>query len=183
MRWMLAVLSLLVFLSNAYAEGQVVFCRIGDVQPDAWGLLKRYLSGKGLAVTTYDGTNSIEKHIEITNRINRGKASLFIAMDFSIGEKETVLVAVSNARRGQGTIHPIDEVPAVHIVSSREAAGSIASAFGTKVQELPLFPLLGVDMPGVFMRIESTQERTEAALDALYNGLELYFKRGTRNEK
>ena len=46
----------------------------------------------------------------------------------------------------------------MHVAASREAAELIAGEFDVKVLELPLFPLLGIDMPGLFLQVECPKE-------------------------
>ncbi len=175
---------MVVPIFSAYGE-EIAICRLGDKDSAVWGELKRYFNGKGVTVTFYDGTDSIERQVEMANRVNRGKASFFLVVDLAVGDRDSVIVAVTDAKKGKGNILSIDEVPATHGAASREAAKRVASSFGPKirVRELPLFPFLGIDLPGIFLSVEHRQEKTGEILDALYSGLESYLKRGIRHEK
>jgi len=121
--------------------------------------------------------------VEIVNRINKLKASAFLAMDFGVGEKDQVMVAITRAKRGKGTILAIDELPALYANESRELSSSLASVFDKGIKEFPLFPLLGVDMPGVFLKISFTPEKTLEVFARLHEGMQRYFKRGMKDER
>jgi hypothetical protein len=183
MRRLLPILFLFLSLSNLYGGEQIALIRMGDKDQAAWNAVRRHLSGKGYAVVFYDGAASLEGQVETANRVNRSGASLAIAMDVTVGGKETVFVGISNTKKGKGNILALDEVPAVHAVLSREAAGHVASAMGVKAREAPLFPLLGLDMPSFFLRLGCAAGAVEERLDALHHGLESYYKRGVKDEK
>jgi len=156
--------------------------RIGDKETPEWNQLKRHLNGKGYRVSIYEGTDSLEKHLQNVNRINREKASLLLAMSLALGDTDAVLVAVSDARPGTGRFLAIEEIPAAHEAASKELAVQVAMVFKTQMKRLPLFPLLGVDMPGIFLGVECTKERTTEVFDRLYEGLQKYFARSRENE-
>jgi len=174
----MAVVSLLILAcTHLYAGEQLVLYRIGEMDQPSWGLLRQYFIKKGYTLNIYESTGSIEKHIENANRINRGKRSLLLAVDFKIGEGNHVLVAVTEGKRGQGSILSIEEVSAAHLSESRECARIVASFFHKKVKEFPLLPLTGIDMPGIFVKIECTKDKTEDMLSPLHDGLQRYFKK------
>ncbi|NTU76708.1 MAG: metal ABC transporter permease [Alphaproteobacteria bacterium] len=81
-----------------------------------------------------------------------------------------------------GNILAIDEVPSLYGNLSRELAGLLAGAYGGTVKEFPLFPLLGVDMPGVYLTIECTPDQTGQVLDKLSSSLQKYFRKGKNDE-
>ncbi|HNS77599.1 MAG: hypothetical protein WBJ54_11800 [Syntrophorhabdus sp.] len=168
-----------------YSHGNehIVFYRLGAKDGVAWDQLKRYLGAKGYRISIFDGADNIEKHVEIVNRINKLKASAFLAMDFGVGEKDQVMVAITRAKRGKGTILAIDELPALYANESRELSSSLASVFDKGIKEFPLFPLLGVDMPGVFLKISFTPEKTLEVFARLHEGMQRYFKRGMKDER
>jgi hypothetical protein len=74
-------------------------------------------------------------------------------------------------------------MPAIYANESRELASSLASAFNKGIKEFPLFPLLGVDMPGVFLKITYTHEKTLEVFNKLHEGMQRYFKRGMKDER
>jgi hypothetical protein len=90
---------------------------------------------------------------------------------------------MSSARRGKGNILAIDEVPAVYANESRELATLFGSAFKKGVKELPLFPLLGIDMPGVFLKIECTPDQMNDVIDKVGDSLQKYFRKGMKDER
>jgi len=167
----------------SHGEEHIVFYRFGTKDPVAWNQLRKYFVTKGYRISFYDGADNLEEHVENVNRINGLNASLLIAMDYGIGDKNRSMVAVTTAKKGRGNILAIDEVPAVHGAESRELANLVAGTFKKNVMELPLFPLLGVDMPGIFLWVESTPDRSTEVFDKLHDGLQKYLKRGRKNEK
>jgi hypothetical protein len=183
MKHLLLVFCLLFPLTCSYASEHIVFYRFGDRDPAAWSLLKKHFGTKGYSVSIYEGSNILEKHIENVNRMNREKAMLLVALDFSFGPTDRVFVAAAEAKRRTGNIPAIEEVPARHAVESKECAKMVAASFHRGFVEVPLFPLLGVDMPAIFMRLECTKEKTLEIFDTLTAGLQQYFGRGTTNEK
>lgn len=168
-----------------YSHGgeHIVLYRLGSKDTVAWDQFKRYLGAKGYRIHIVEGTDTIEKHVEIVNKINKLKAAAFFAMDFGISDKNQIMVAVTVAKKGQGNILAIDEVPALYANESRELASSLASAFNTGIKEFPLFPLLGVDMPGVYIKISFTPDKTLTVFNTLHEGIQGYFKRGMKNER
>jgi len=181
----IALILLFVFFPVFCSHGgeHIVLYRLGAKDPVAWEQLRKYLGTRGYATSMYDGTNSIEKHVENVNKLNKLKASAFLAMDFGVGEKNQVMVAVTTATRGKGNILAIEEMPALYANESRELASSVASAFDKGVKEFPLFPLLGVDMPGIYLRITCTPDKTGEVFQKLHEGIRKYFKRGIQDER
>jgi hypothetical protein len=161
----------------------IVLYRLGVKDPVAWEQLRKYLGTKGYKISMYDGTDNIEKHVENVNKINKLKASVLIAMDFGAGEKNQIIVAVTTPKKGKGNILAIEEIPALYANESRELATSLASVFNKGVKEFPLFPLLGVDMPGVFLKIGYTPDKTNEVFEKLHEGMQKYFKRGMKDER
>lgn len=180
---LLVVAFLLFPFFCSHAEEHVVFYRFGTKDQIVWNQLGKYFVTKGYRVSFYDGADNLERHVENVNRINRLNASLLIAMDYNIGDKNRLMVAVTTAKKGKGNILAIDEVPAAHGAESRELASLVAGVFKTNVKELPLFPLLGVDMPGIFLGVESTPDRSTEIFDKLHESLQKYFKRGRKDER
>lgn len=167
----------------SHAGEHIVLYRLGTKDPVAWEQLRKYLGARGYATSMYDGTNNIEKHVESVNKINKLRASAFIAMDLSVGETYQVVVAISTARKGRGNIPAIEEMPALYANESRDLATALASAFNKGVKELPLFPLLGVDMPGVYVKIAYTPDKAVEVYEKFYKGVQSYFKRGIKDER
>jgi hypothetical protein len=164
----------------SYGGEHVVLYQVGEKDPVASALLKKYLAGKGYRVSVFDGTDNIEKHVELANKINKLKASLLLAVEFGFGEEEAIVIAVTDAKKKSGQVLAIQDVPAVHSVGSKEFAGLVAGAFNKKVLELPLFPLLGIDMPGVFMGIACQKEKANEVLAKVVDSMQKYFGKGAR---
>jgi hypothetical protein len=182
-RTVLVLLLVLGFLPfwDAFAAGEhVAICRMGEKDPAAWGLLRKYLAGKGYRLSIHEGTADLATHIENTNRINAAKAAMLLVMDFGMGEQSKVMVAVTEAQKGRGRILAMEEVPAAHIEESRECAQFLASSFGTKVKEFPLFPVLGVNAPALFIKMECTKENAGEMLDRLYESLQKCLQRSVK---
>jgi N-acetylmuramoyl-L-alanine amidase len=161
----------------------IVLYRLGMKEPVAWDQLRRYLGAKGYKISMYDVPDNIEKHVENVNKINKLKASALFAMDLGAGEKNQIIVAVTTTKKGKGNILAIEEIPALYANESRELATSLASVFNKGVKEFPLFPLQGVDMPSVFLKIGYTPDKTNEVFEKLHEGMQKYFKRGMKDER
>jgi len=181
--FILTLIFIIIPVFYSHGAEHIVLYRLGSKETVAWDQLKRYLDAKGYRISIYDGTDNIEKHVETVNKINKLKAAVFLAMDFGVGEKNQIMVAITTAKKGKGTILAIDEVPALYANESRELASSLASTFNKGVKEFPLFPLLGVDMPGIFLKITFTPDQTLEVFNKLHEGIRGYFKRGMKDER
>ncbi|HVN96923.1 MAG TPA: hypothetical protein VMT62_10870 [Syntrophorhabdaceae bacterium] len=173
---------LLMPFSYLYARDSIIFCQVGERDPALWNMVKKYFTGKGYGVSIYEGADSIEKQVANANRMNREKAALLMAIELAPSDTENIFVAISNAKKGRGAILEIDEVPAAHGVESEELAQDVATPFGKKVKRIPVFVLLGVDMPGVFLRIDCPRDKIGEVLNKLDQGIQKYLKRGVKNE-
>lgn len=165
------------------AADRIILVRAGATDTALWNGFNKYLAGKGYAVSAYEAANTMEKQVETANRINREKAGFMLVLEMLPSEKTDAFVAISDSKKGKGMILNIEEVPALHIDSSRELATSIADQFQEKSKALPLFMLLGIDMPGVFMRLDIPKDKTTEVFDKINTGMAKYLKRGTRNER
>ena len=179
---LLGCLFLLVPLFSVFARDNIVFYQTGEQDPALWNGLKKYFTNKGYGALVYGGATGIEQQIQIANKINREKASVFLALELVPSEKESLFVAVSQATRGKGKILEIDELPAAHGSDSEELALSIAAPFGVKVKRFPVFAFLGIDMPTVFLRVDCPKDRTGETFNKLNEGLQKYFNRGAKDE-
>jgi len=183
MKYFLIVVICLFSFSYSYADEQFVIYRMGERDQTAWNMFGKYFSAKGYNMSYYDGADNLDKHIENVNKINRSNGTVVLAIDLVVGGTSSVFVAATNAKRGKGTIPNIDEVPAIQINNSMELATMIAAPFNKKIKKLPLFMLLGIDMPGIFLRLESPKDKMGEMFDRLHEGLQKYTKRGIKNER
>ncbi len=182
MKYFLLIVICILSFSYSYADEHFVIYRMGEKDQAAWNMFRKYFSAKGYDMSYYDGADSIDKHIENANKINRSNGTVFLAIDLVFGGTNNILVAATNARRGKGNIPDIDEVPAIHINNSMELATMIAAPFNKKIKKMPLFMVLGIDMPGIFLRLESPRDKAGEIFDRLHEGLQKYVKRG-KNER
>jgi hypothetical protein len=182
MKAFMVLLCFFLSLSFSHAGEQIPLYCVGEKDQASWNMLKKYFDSKGYNVSIYEKTDNLERHLENANKINKIKASLMLVMDFRIGDKNDVFVAVTNAKKEKGRIFTIEGIPGQHVDLSAEFAGCFATAFRKTVKELPLFPLLGVDMPAAFLRIECTKEKADEALNVLNDCLQKYFQRGKKDE-
>jgi hypothetical protein len=157
------------------AGNRIVFYRIGQSGQVAWTQLTQYFEGKGFSVTVVQGETVIERHVEKVSRINRGPGGVFLAMELIPGGRSRVMVAESDAKKGKGRFLAIDEIPARFAPESDKLAGHAAAAFNVKVKHLPLFPLLGVTMPGILVKLEFGEGETTDVIAKLCGGVEAYF--------
>ena len=168
----------------SYGAQHVVLYQVGERDPAAMSMMRRHFAAKGFVVSVFDGTDSIEKQVELANRINRLRASVFIAIDFSFAGEETeeavVTVAVTDVKRKSDRVLAIEDVPGAHAASSKEFAALVAGAFNRKVLELPLFPLVGIDMPGIFLRIECSKDEAGEILEKLSESMQKFFGKGKK---
>jgi len=176
------ILCIIIPVFMCYGEDRIVIYRVGEKDQMAWTTFRKDFQNKGYKLYTFEGTEILEKHLENINKINKIRDGIFIALDITTGDKNHVFIAITEARKGQGNILTIEEVPAVHLKASQELATSIASSFHKKVKQMPLFPLIGVDMPGCFIHMESTKENLKEMVDTLHNGIQKYFRRGAKDE-
>ncbi len=183
MKYFLLIVIYILSCSYSYAGEHFVIYRMGERDQAAWSMFRKYFSAKGYNMSYYDGADSIDKHIENVNKINTSNGTVFLAIDLILGgTTNNVLVAATNARRGKGNIPDIDEVPAIHINNSMELATMIAAPFNKKIKKMPLFMVLGIDMPGIFLRLESPKDKAGEVFDRLHEGLQKYTERG-KNER
>lgn len=182
-RCLLLVLILSPICMPVFASEHIVLYTIGEKKTPETDAAKRYLEKKGFKISIYPLKNTLERHIENINKINNQKASMLIALNIEVSDDEGCFVAVSDAKKTTGIFQAIEDIPGIHGESSRELASSIASSFSVKVKELPLFPLIGADMPGVFVYIMTKKDAVNIALERLYVGIDSYLKRGKRNER
>jgi hypothetical protein len=75
-----------------------------------------------------------------------------------------------------------DELPVRYVVDSGKLAEGIAGSFKVKVKHLPLFPLFGLDMPGIYLRIECEQDKIAEMLVLLHAGIRNYSRRDVLHE-
>ncbi len=185
MKTVLAVLVVLMCGVQAHAAGHnIVFYRIGDSGQQAWMHLTQYFEGKDYGVTIVQGETVIEKHVEKVSRINRGPGGVFLAMELIPDGVSRVMVAESDAKSGKGRFLAIDEIPARFARESDRLAADVAAQFNVKVKHLPLFPLLGVAMPGIVVKLEFSERETTDVIAKLSRGVETYFSERTKkNEK
>jgi hypothetical protein len=178
----LVCIFLLMPFFSLQARDNIVFYQMGDRNPALWSGLKTYFMGKGYGVLIYESANSIEQQIQNANKISKEKAVIFLAIELVPSEKEGIFIATSKTKKGKGAILEIDEVPAAHSANSEELALSIAAPFGTKIKRLPLFVFLGIDMPGVFLKIDYQKDKTGEIFNKLNEGLQKYLNRGVKDE-
>jgi len=168
----------------SYGAQHVVLYQVGEKDPAAMSMMRRHLSAKGFGVSVFDGADTIEKQVELANRINRLRASLFIAIDFSFAEEEreeaAVTIAVTDVKKKGDKVLAIEDVPGAYAASSKEFATLLAGEFNRKVLELPLFPLVGIDMPGIFLRIECSKDEAGEVLGKLSESIQKYFGKGKK---
>ncbi len=185
MKTVLVMLLVLMLGVQAHAAGErIVFYRVGESGQQAWGLLKAYFEGKGYGVTIVQGETVIEKHVEKVNRINRGPGDVFLAMELIPTEVSRVMVAESDARSGEGQFLAIDEIPARFARESDRLASDVAAPLNVKVKHLPLFPLLGLAMPGIAIRLEYSEGQALLGMMAkVHRGLEKYLSERTKKDE
>jgi hypothetical protein len=161
---------------SARADGNgVAFYRIGEDSPQQWAFVKEYFEGKGYPVIIYQGETQVEKHIEKVDMINRSPARIFLAVQMVKGDATRVMVAMTDAKKEEGRFLTIDEVPGLFAEESQRLATDIAAPFKVRVKHFPLFPFLGVTMPGAFVRVDYREGDMEDVVHKLCEGVGRYF--------
>ncbi len=183
MKTLIVFICILFPLFSSFAGENIVLYRSGEKDQTSWNLMKNYFDRKGYDTGIYEKPESFEEHLKNVNSINRTKASFMLVIDFRMGAENNLFIAVTDSKKVKGNFLAIEEIPGKHAVRSMEYAKCVASSYGKKVKELPLFPLLGVDVPGVFLRMECTKDGAMGTLNILTECLQKYFTRGAKNEK
>jgi hypothetical protein len=185
-----SLLIAIIFSTSCYAEDNLVFYNAGKRDPAAWGLLKEYFSSKNYALSFYQGDGSLEHHLDRVNRINVIKSGVFVGIEFTFGDQRRAMVATAEFGKDREAaqnkesedrkrlLWAVEELPAKHEAESQRLAELVAVPFQVKVKRMPLFPLLGVDMPGLFVSIQCKKEDARSLLTMLDGALQKYFKKG-----
>jgi hypothetical protein len=191
MKRLFLLLLLLVPLTPCDAGNNLIFYQVGGRDAPVAKLLKGYFEERGYAVSIYAGETAIEKHVAVVNRINREGQAAFVAARFLKGEKDQVFVASTPDKPDAFGVRTepedyfltLDQVALKHAAGSRRMAEAVAGSFQIKAARLPLFPLLGVDRAGIFLRVEYREENLQQVLFTLNEGLQKYLGRDRKNEK
>lgn len=188
MRHLLSILVAVMIASSCYAEDSLVFYNTGKRDPAAWSVLREYFSSKNYALSFYQGDGVIEHHLEKVNRINAIKPGAFVSIEFLFGEEKQVMVIMTDSGKigqlngrtepeGRRLLWAVEELPVKHEVQSKRLAEFVAAQFQVPVKRMPLFPLVGVDMPGIFISIQCPKEEARSVLTMLHAGLQKYYGR------
>ena len=176
-----ALMLLLPALSAHAASDAIVLGQIGENAPQAWSFLRQYFEEKGYQVVLYQRGATIEQHVEEVNGLNRGPAKVFLSLELVPAPRTHILVAMTDAKKGEGRFLTIDQIPAQFAEESERLAGFLAGQFSVKMKHLPLFPLLGLNMPGVFVQVRFKEGELEDTVAKLESGVHRYFReRATR---
>lgn len=167
----------------AFSADRIILCRAGQTDDALWNDAKKYFAGKGFSLGTYDSPRSIEKQIDIANKINKENARFMLVLEIVPSDRADAFIAVSDAKKAAGLILSADEVPGAHRARSEELGSSIAARFQKKAKPMPLFVFLGIDMPAVFVRLDVSREGPAEAFAKLYDGMLDYTKRGNKDER
>jgi hypothetical protein len=165
--------------SPVHAAGPTIaLYKVGDHGQDVVASISRALEAKGYPVILVQGEMTVEKHIEKANILNRSLAKLLIAFQFIPSDKSRrVTVVKTLSKKGEGNFLTIDEVPGKFADESNRFAYAVADSFTVKVKQMPLFPLLGVNMPGFFLRLEGKETDLGDFTSRLCSGLEIFIKK------
>jgi hypothetical protein len=176
----LTVLFLVILSTTVRAAGPaIVLYRVGDSGQDIVASVTRALEAKGFSVILIQGETTVERHVEKISIANRSPAKIFIAFQFVPSEKiRRVTVVKTLSKKGNGNFLTINEVPGKFADESNSLAYAIADSFTVKVKQMPLFPLLGVNMPGLFLRLEAKESDLADFATKLSASLEKFMKKG-----
>ena len=203
---------LVLTVQPCFAADSFVLYQVGVKEVQSWSLAKDFFRAKGYDILYQLGETTIEKHLEKIGRTNRSPAKFLLALEFVTGEDASALVAMTGRKRAEGesSLEPgkppatrngkgpttfvrdaetgsrflaMDELPEKYASDSGKLASAIADSFSVKVKHVPLFPLLGADMPGIFLRLECKQDRVGEMLRLLNGGIQNYLRRDVPHER
>ena len=195
-----------------FAADSFAVYQVGAKEQQSWSLARDFFREKGYDTLFVLGETTLETHLEKMSKINRSPAKFLIAMEFVSGDDAGVLVAMtdrkgaedgtpsepggpaaSRTEKNAATSTPdaqagnrflaIGELQGKYASGSTRLADAIAGSFNVKVKHLPLFPLLGADMPGIFLRIECKQDKVGEMLQILRGGIQNYLRRDVSHER
>jgi hypothetical protein len=175
----LAVLFLVILSTSVQAAGPTIaLYRVGNSVQDIGSSVTRALETKGFSVMLIQGETTVERHVEKINIVNRSPAKIFLAFQFVPSEKiRRITVVKTLSKKGNGNFLMINEVPGKFADESNRLAYAIADSFAVKVKQMPLFPLLGVNMPGLFLRLEAKESDLTDFATKLSASLEKFTKK------
>ncbi|HVN22696.1 MAG TPA: hypothetical protein VMT71_01895 [Syntrophorhabdales bacterium] len=176
--------------------------QVTGTDPQFWSMTRDFLKEKGYEVLYQQGESDLERHLEKMSRINRSPAKFLLAMELAPGPNKSVLVAMTDRKeQGSGGVlqkdtppfapdasagrrfFAIDDLQGKYSADSGMLADSVATSFQVKVKHVPLFPLLGANMPGIFLRIECKQDAMREMLGLLHSGIQNYLRRDISHER
>jgi len=194
---LLSLTLVLVLATYCFGADSLVVYQVGAKEQQPWTVFKDFFKEKGYDVLFHQGETTLEKHLERIGKINRGPAKFLLAMELVFGEDGSVLVAMTDqkgpeASQGAGgnslsesgnRFLTIDELPARYASESGRLAEAVAASFNVKAKHLSLFPLVGVDMPGIFLRIGCKQDKAREMLGLLHRSIQTYLRRDVSHER
>jgi len=206
------ILIMFVAAQSSSGADSFALYQVGTKEVQSWSLARDFFKEKGYDIVYQLGETTLEKHLDKMSRINRSPAKFLLAIEFVPGDDAAVLVAMTD-RKGtdsETSVEPgralvsrtgkdvttftpdvrtgnkflaIDELQSKYASASTRLADAIAGSFHVKVKHVPLFPLLGADMPGIFLRIECKQDKVGEMLGLLYGGIQNYLRRDVSHER
>ena len=194
---LLSLTFVLVLATYCFGADSLVVYQVGAKEQQPWTVFKDFFKEKGYDVLFHQGETTLEKHLERIGKINRVPAKFLLAMELVFGEDGSVLVAMTDQKGSEvsqaGGGNPlsesgnrfltIDELPARYASESGRLAEAVAASFNVKVKHLSLFPLAGVDMPGIFLRIGCKQDKAREMLGLLHGSIQTYLRRDVSHER
>jgi hypothetical protein len=176
---LIVLTSMVLTLPSASGAGYVIaLYKIGDAGPAVVQALSRALEAKGYPLMVIQGDAVIEGHVEKASAINRSAAQICIAFQFVPSDKvRRITVMKTLAKKGNGSFLTISEVPGKFAEESNRLAYAIADSFSVKVKQMPLFPLLGINMPGILLQLEANEKEVGDFASRLCGGIEKYIKK------
>ena len=197
MKIFLGLTLVLVLATYCFGADSLVVYQVGTKDQQPWTVFKEFFKEKGYDVLLHQGEMTLEKHLERIGKINRGPAKFLLAMELVFGEDGSVLVAMTDQKRSEGSQEgpwnpqsesgnrflTIDELPAKYASESGRLAEAVAASFNVKVKHLSLFPLVGVDMPAIFLRIACKQDKAREMLGLLHGSIQTYLRRDVSHER
>lgn len=171
----LAALILFFLLINSQVESKNLYIYIvGKPDAELKTAFLYALKREKIDFSVYTGSKNLEDHLSSINEINSKKKGVFLALDLKRSNTQKIFVATFKTKKTQGKLLRIDEIPSLHFEDSIQIAQYIALTFNNKVYRLPLFPLLGVNMPGLYLKVDGGKEEVDFVATTLARGIKKF---------
>lgn len=154
MRWFLLLFSFFPFF--LYAQDYVVLYWMGGDLEE----IERAFTKRGIKVQVFKASKDLETHLQRIEMINKEGCLAFLSLYVEKGENDVIFCAIDEAQIGKGFFLSIEEVPSLYFEDSKKIAKNLSSVLHLPCIRVPLFPLLGIKAPGLFLYVRYKERET-----------------------